>query len=84
MPGGEVLRSARGAATSSQSQPTIAAEAPVDAAIIAGDAGDMVAELLFEGWRPGHQLEAQTVVDHGETAGGEREPLTVSAGDVLA
>ena len=44
----------------------------------------MAAELLFEGRRPGHELEAQAVVDHGEAAGGEREALAASARDVLA
>jgi hypothetical protein len=33
---------------SSESRPTPAAEVPVDAAVIAGDAGDMPAKLLFE------------------------------------
>ena len=43
-----------------------------------------MAELLFERGRPGHELEAEAVVDHGEAAGGEREALAVSPGDVLA
>ncbi len=50
----------------------------------AGDAGDVAAELLFEGGRPGHELEAKTVVDHGEAARGEREALPVGPGDILA
>lgn len=44
----------------------------------------MAAELLFEGRRPGHELEAQAFADHGEAAEGEREALTVGARDVLA
>ena len=62
----------------------VAAEAPVDPAIRAGDAGDVAAELLFEGGRPGHELEAEAVVDHGEAAGGEREALPIGPGDILA
>jgi len=68
----------------SQPEPSAAAEAPVDPAIRAGDARDVAAELLFEGGRPGHELEAEAVVDHGEAAGGERETLPVGPGDILA
>jgi hypothetical protein len=32
-------------------------------------------QAAFEGGRPGHELEAEAVVDHGEAAGGEREAL---------
>lgn len=56
----------------SQAEPPVAAEAPVDPATRAGDAGDVAPELLFEGGRPGHELEAQAVVDHGEAAECER------------
>src|SRR6516165_9046036 len=67
-----------------QPEPAISAEAPVDPAIASCDAGDMAPELLFEGGRPGHELEAQAVVDHGEAAGGEREALAVGASDIFA
>ena len=40
--------------------------------------------LLFERGRPGHELEAEAVVDHGEAAGGEREALAVGTGDIFA
>lgn len=33
----------------------------------------MLADALFERWLPRHELEADTVVDHGKTAGGEIE-----------
>ena len=32
---------------------------------------------------PGHELEAEAVIDHGEAAGGEREALPVGSGDIL-
>src|SRR5690606_5066584 len=51
-----------------EAEPALAAEIPIDAAAVAGDAGDVAAELLVEGWRPGHELEAEAVVDHGEAA----------------
>ena len=44
----------------------------------------MLAELLFERGRPGHELKAKAVVQHGEAAGGERDTLPVGAGDILA
>ena len=44
----------------------------------------MTAELLFEGRRPRHELEAKAVVDHGEAAGGERDALAIGAGDIFA
>jgi hypothetical protein len=65
----------------SKAEAALAAKAPVDAAIVASDAGDMTAEVLFEGGRPGHELEAETIVEHGEAAGGERDTLAIGAGD---
>src|SRR5690606_9103127 len=62
----------------------LASEVPIDAAIVAGDAGDVTADLLFERGRPGHELEAKAVVDHGEAAGGERESLAIGTGNILA
>jgi hypothetical protein len=44
----------------------------------------MTAELLFERRRPGHELEAEPIVNHGEAAGGEREALSISPGDTFA
>ena len=38
----------------------------------------------FQRRRPGHELEAEPVVDHGEAAGGERQALAIGAGDMLA
>jgi hypothetical protein len=62
----------------------VCGKAPVDAAVAARDAGDVAAKLLFEGGRPGHELEAEAVIDHGEAAGGEREALAIGAGDIFA
>lgn len=54
-----------------QPKAPFAAEVPVNAPISAGDPRDMLAEIAFERRRPWHQLEAQSVVDHGEAAGRE-------------
>src|SRR3546814_6844862 len=67
----------------SQAEPPFAAEAPIDAAIAARETGDMAAELLFEGRRPGHELETEAVIDHREAAGGERDAPLVGASDVF-
>lgn len=63
--------------------PRLRPKNPIDAAVAAGHAGDMAAELLLEGRRLRHELEAETVVDHGKATGGEREALAVCAGDIL-
>ena len=39
---------------------------------------------MFERRRPRDKLEAEAVVDHGETPGGKGHPLAVDPGDVLA
>jgi hypothetical protein len=44
----------------------------------------VLAELVFEGRRPGHELEAEAVIDHREAAGGERHALAIGAGDIFA
>src|SRR3546814_19750115 len=49
----------------------------------ARETGDMAAELLFEGRRPGHELETEAVIDHREAAGGERDAPLVGASDVF-
>ena len=38
----------------------------------------------FRARAPGHELEAEPVIDHGEAAGGERQALAIGAGDILA
>ena len=43
----------------------------------------MTSDLLFERGRPGDELEAEAVVDHGEPPGGEREALAIGAGDIF-
>ena len=68
----------------SQPQPALAAEAPVHAAIATRDTRNMPIEMPFERGRPGHQLEPQPVVDHGEAAGGQGETPAIGARDMLA
>ncbi|CDX39672.1 conserved hypothetical protein [Mesorhizobium plurifarium] len=67
-----------------KAEPALAGKAPVDAAFAASDAADVLAEMAFERWRPGNELEAEAVVDHGETTGGERQALAIRAGNMVA
>src|SRR6266702_3300314 len=67
-----------------QAKVSFATESPLDAAAALGDAGDVLAELFLYLARPGHELEAEAVVDHGEAAGGERQALTIGAAHMLA
>ena len=66
-----------------QAESALPAEAPVDAAVRSGDAGDGLAEMAFQRRRPGHELEAEPVIDHGEAAGGQHETLAIDAGDIF-
>src|SRR5579885_3215131 len=70
--------------TSSQADPPLAAEAPVDPAVAACDAGDRSAEMLFERRRPRHELETEAVVEHREPAGSQIEAAAIGARDVFA
>ena len=51
-----------------EAEAALAPEVPIDTAVVAGDAGDVTADLLLNGGRPGHELEAEAIVDHGEAA----------------
>src|SRR5258708_28343944 len=64
--------------------PALAPEIPDDAAIGRRDSGDVAATLLVKRGCPRHQTEAQSVVDHGEAAGGEIEASRVGACHMLA
>src|SRR3954447_21575199 len=52
-------------------------KAPFDATVVLHDAGDVLAEPLLELARPRHELEAQTVFNHGEASRGERQTLAI-------
>jgi hypothetical protein len=44
----------------------------------------MPSPLLLQSRPPWHELETQPVIEHGEMPGGERHPLPINAGNVLA
>src|SRR5713226_5365240 len=44
----------------------------------------MLAELPLEHGPPWHQLEAETIIDHGEPARRQRDTLAIGSGDVVA
>jgi hypothetical protein len=67
----------------SQSQPELPAQIPVDAAV-AHDAGDVLADPLFEYRPPRHQAEPEPVVDHGVAPAYEIGRPRERAADVFA
>ena len=69
---------------SSDTEPPLLAEAPIYVAARRDHADDLAAELLFQRLPPGHELEPHAIVDHGEAAGRECDPLAVDTRDVLA
>jgi 3-isopropylmalate dehydratase small subunit len=71
-------------AGASQAKAALAAKAPFNAAIIARDAADVFANLLFENGLPGDELEAETILHHGETSAGERGDAGEAASDIFA
>src|SRR5687767_2223593 len=66
-----------------EAQVALATKTPFNAAAILHDAGDVLAEPLFEPARPGDKLEAKPVIDHGEASGGERQALAIGARHVF-
>ena len=52
----------------SKSQSALSTETPVNSSAWQHNAGDLATELLFQGWTPGHELETETIIDHGEPA----------------
>ena len=48
------------------------------------NACDLSPELLLQSGSPGHQLEAEAIVNHSESPRREGDALTIDAGDVLA
>ena len=68
----------------SQLQTTLPPKAPLHTAARCHGARDMPLQMLIQGGPPGHELEAQTVVDHGKAAGSQRDSLSVGAGDMFA
>jgi hypothetical protein len=68
----------------SNAQPTFASETPVNRAARGHDARHLFSELLLQGRPPGHKLETETIIDHGEPTRRQRDALAIDAGDVLA
>jgi hypothetical protein len=44
----------------------------------------MLVETLFQNGLPGHELEAQSVLDHGEAPAGESRDVRQPAGNIVA
>ena len=68
----------------SNAESPLASETPIDGATRRQRARDMLAEFLFQRGPPWHELKSKPIVDHGEPAGRQRDPLPIDAGDVFA
>jgi hypothetical protein len=68
----------------SDAQVKLACKTPLDAAARHHDARDVPAEVLLQRGPPGHQLEPESVVDHGKPARCQHHPLTKRPGDIFA
>lgn len=64
--------------------PTLPPKTPINPAGMRHNACDLSPELLLQSGSPGHQLESEPIVDHGEPTRSERDALTVNPGHVLA
>ena len=68
-----------------RSQSAFSAETPFDAAGIAHEAGDVLADALVEHGLPRHEAEAEAaLIDHGEPAAGELGGADKLAADISA
>src|ERR1019366_6198373 len=59
-------------------------EAPFDAASVAHDAGDVLADALVENWLPRHEPEADAIIDHAEATARALGRADKLAADIFA
>jgi hypothetical protein len=67
----------------SESEPALSTKTPVYSAARQHDAGHLPTELLFQRRAPGHELEAEAIVDHREAPRAQDHPLPVDPSHVL-
>src|SRR5690348_12900878 len=67
-----------------QPESPLPAEAPFHIPAGCHDSTNLAAEFLLQRRPPGHELETESIIDHRETAGGERHPLPIDARNMLA
>jgi len=70
--------------TALQAEPPVSSKCPLDASVLALQADDVLADALLEEGMPGHELEAESVVDHGEASADEARDAGEAATDILA
>lgn len=68
----------------SQAQPPIPSQGPLDAAVVALDARDVLSDAFVEERLPRHELEAETVLDHRKATTPEVDDSSETAADVVA
>src|SRR5215469_7627717 len=67
-----------------QTQSPIPSQGPLDSAVVALKAADVLANTLLMDWMPGHELKAESVLDHSETSTNEIGGAGDVATDILA
>jgi hypothetical protein len=86
---GDAAAKERGVAASpevlalSDAWPLASAKSPDDASGMA-ETGDLTSQMSFQGRRPGHEPEAEPVIEHGEAPRGQGEAPAVNSGDSFA
>jgi hypothetical protein len=67
----------------SEAETALSTKTPIDATAWHHDTGNLATKLLLQGRTPGHELKAETIIDHREPARTQDGPLPVDTGDVL-
>ena len=67
-----------------QAESALAPDIPVDATPRCQRAGHVLTKPVLERGPPRDELKPHSVIDHRESAGGQRDALAIDAGDVLA
>ena len=70
--------------TSSQFKPSLSSKTPLDAAVVTLEPGDVLPDAFLEDRLPRHQLEAKSILDHGEASADEASDAGEAATDILA
>ena len=70
--------------TALQAEPPVPTQCPLDATIVTLKRGDMLPDALLEDRLPRHQLEAESVLDHGEASADEASDAGETTTDIIA
>ena len=66
-----------------QAEPPVSSKGPLDASVVALQAGDVLADALLQQGLPRHELKAEPVLDHCEASADEACDASEAATDML-